>query len=172
MTKKDKNLRLSFVPLDADSIRIVVFTKTSFGSNEDMTSQLGLLSGLVDKISHAKTPHYSGFKKKHVNWSWLVAELFSSARCWLCVHDAEDGFRRLVPMAVHTDSKCLYNALTGFNSNCEKCPLINLTMLCHAFQLREIALSGFFLNVTLQMLWQRTRCLLRWGTKCAQTFYQ
>lgn len=40
---------LSFVPLDADSVRLVVFADASFASNVDMTSQLGFVVGLIDK---------------------------------------------------------------------------------------------------------------------------
>lgn len=53
VAKKDKNLGLSFVPLDTESIRIVIFADAIFASNAYMTSQVGFFLVLVDKNNRA-----------------------------------------------------------------------------------------------------------------------
>lgn len=49
-----------------------------------------------------------------------------------------DTFGQLVPMAVYTDSECLYDALIEINSTSKKRLLTDLTMLRQAYELQEV----------------------------------
>lgn len=104
MAKKDNNLGLSFVLLDADSIWIVVFADKSFASKADMTSQLEFIISLIDKNNRENTVHYSSFMAKHVTQSVFAAEIFDLVHAVdfasTMRNTVSDTFGQQVPMTV------------------------------------------------------------------------
>lgn len=50
-----------------------------------------------------------------------------------------DIFLRAIPITIYTDSKSLYDGISGINSTTEKRLLIDLEILRQAYELREIA---------------------------------
>lgn len=117
--KEDPNFGLSFVRLDPSSLRVIVFADASFASNEDLTSQLGFVIGLADKHGNANIVHYSSFKSKRVTRSVLAAELFAVVHAFdyasTLRNSVSDMLGRQIAMTVYTDSKSLYDAMTGIN---------------------------------------------------------
>lgn len=141
--KKRPSLSLSYVPLEPTSLGVVVFTDASFASNADLTSQSVFVIGLVVKQSKGNNVHYDSLKSKRVPRRVLASELFA------VIHEFDfasamrktilDMLDRQVLITVYTDSKILYDAMTGMNTTTEVRLLIYLTVLQQAYELREIA---------------------------------
>lgn len=77
IAKSNHSGGLRFVPVDVNSICLVVFAYASFASNKDNTSQLGFVVAFADKTNSANIIHYRSFNAKRVTRSVLNAELFS-----------------------------------------------------------------------------------------------
>ncbi|KHJ31356.1 hypothetical protein EV44_g4611 [Erysiphe necator] len=76
--KSNQTRGLKFVPLDYNSLKILVFTDGSFANcNEDMTSQIGFVICLADNSNKANIVHWSSTKCKRVTRSVLSSVLYS-----------------------------------------------------------------------------------------------
>jgi hypothetical protein len=48
---------LTFIPLEIDSLSLLVFTDTSFANNKDLSSQIGFVIVLIDQNQSANILH-------------------------------------------------------------------------------------------------------------------
>jgi hypothetical protein len=67
------------MPLDTNSLKVVIFTDSSFANNADNSSQIGFIVVFVDKHDRANILHWSSTKCKRVTRSILTSELYSMA---------------------------------------------------------------------------------------------
>jgi hypothetical protein len=68
---KSIDLPLRFPKLDIDTLRLVVYTDSSFCNNEDMSSQLGYIIFSSDSTGKCQPLHYSSHKSKRKTRSVL-----------------------------------------------------------------------------------------------------
>ena len=68
---------LRFVQLDRNSLKLLVFTDSSFANNKDHSSQIGYILVLADKDNRANIIHWSSVKCKRVTRSVLASELYA-----------------------------------------------------------------------------------------------
>jgi hypothetical protein len=69
--------RLTFVPLDLETLRVVLHTNASFANADGMKSQLGFVIMLVDGKNNANIVHYASRRCTRVTRSVLAAELYA-----------------------------------------------------------------------------------------------
>ncbi|RAL61913.1 hypothetical protein DID88_002402 [Monilinia fructigena] len=75
--QKENSARgLNYIPLDLDSLKIVVFADASFANNKDYSSQIGYVIIMMDKHNNANIIHWSSIKCKRVTRSVLASELY------------------------------------------------------------------------------------------------
>jgi hypothetical protein len=71
---------LRFIQLDKDSLKLIVFTDSSFANNQDLSSQIGFVITLVDKDNRANIIHWSSIKCKRVTQSVLASVKLGTTR--------------------------------------------------------------------------------------------
>jgi hypothetical protein len=139
----NKAKRLSFVELDAESLRLVVFTDASFANNFDFASQIGFVITLTDANSKANIIHWSSIKCKRVTRSVLASELYAMAHGFdvgAAVNATlEKILQQPIPMVLCTDSKSLYDCLVKLGTTYEKRLMVDLMCLRQSYERREIA---------------------------------
>lgn len=108
---------IKFVPLEINSIKIVVYTDSAFTKNSIYTSKIGFVIVLAEKNNRAKIIQWSSIKCRRVTRGVLADELYGLAQgfdmgtvikstaekileLWHLDHSA---------MIVCTNSKSLYN---------------------------------------------------------------
>ncbi|RAL67679.1 hypothetical protein DID88_008420 [Monilinia fructigena] len=74
--KENSSRGLNYVPLDLDSLKIVVFADASFANNKDYSSQIGYVVVMMDKHDNANIIHWSSIKCKRITRSVLASELY------------------------------------------------------------------------------------------------
>jgi hypothetical protein len=132
---------LKYVGLDQTSLRLVVFTDSSFANNSDLFSQIGYVICLAD-ATHANILHWSSIKCKRVTRSVLAAELFAMVHGF----DVESVLKSiLIKMLVIdiflilvTDSKSLYDCLVRLGIIVEKRLMVDVMALRQFYERREI----------------------------------
>ena len=70
---------LIFVPLDLNSLSLLIFTNTSFANNKDLSSQIGFMLILTDHNQDTNILHWLSIKCKQITRSVLVSELYALA---------------------------------------------------------------------------------------------
>jgi hypothetical protein len=70
---------LTFVKLDISTLRLIVFTDSSFANNKDLSSQIGHVIVMADSSNRANIIHWSSTKCKRVTRSVLASELHAIA---------------------------------------------------------------------------------------------
>jgi hypothetical protein len=67
------------VPLDINSLSLLVFTDASFANNKDLSSQIGFVIILTDRNQSVNVLHWSFIKYKQVTHSVLASKLYALA---------------------------------------------------------------------------------------------
>ena len=70
---------LTFIPLDLNSISVMVFTDASFANNRDLLSQIGFIIILTDHNQDINILHWSLIKCKRVTRNVLAFKLYALA---------------------------------------------------------------------------------------------
>ena len=70
-------LCISFPPIDLQTSRIIRFSDAAFANNHDLTSQLGRLVMLADKINRINMISFKSYKSRRVIRSVLAAEVIA-----------------------------------------------------------------------------------------------
>ncbi|RAL58503.1 hypothetical protein DID88_004007 [Monilinia fructigena] len=135
---------LTFVPLDMDSIQLVVFTDASFANNTDLSSQIGYVICLMDKHNNANIIHWTSIKCKRITRSVLASELYALVLGFdvgAAIKGTVNAILKLkkpIPLILCTDSKSLYDLLTKLGTSAEKRLLIDIMALRQCYENREI----------------------------------
>jgi hypothetical protein len=136
---------LSFIKLDVNSLRLIVFTDSSFANNNDLSSQIGFVIVLADKDNRANILHWSSVKCKRITRSVLASELYAMAHGFDTGSVIKGTIERILkretplPLIVCTDSRSLYDCLVKLGSTHEKRLMIDLMCLRQSYERREIA---------------------------------
>jgi hypothetical protein len=134
---------LRFVELDPETLRLIVFTDSSFANNQDLTSQIGFVIVLADKTDKANIIHWSSIKCKRVTRSVLASELYAMAHGFDMAAALKSTVERILPielpLIVCTDSKSLYDCLVKLGTTRERRLMVDLLCLRQSYERRHIA---------------------------------
>ena len=134
---------LTFVKLDVNTLRLLVFTDAAFANNKDLSSQIGYVIVLADASNQANTLHWSSIKCKRVTRSVLASELYGMAHGFDMGASIKATMDKIlntnIPLIVCTDSKSLYDCLVKLGTTQEKRLMIDVMCLRQSYERREIA---------------------------------
>ena len=118
------DIGLQYVPLDADTLRLVLFTDAAFGNGEKLNSQLGFILLLVDGNNDANIIHYGSTKCRRVARSVLAAELhaliYGFDQAYLAQHIIQTILCRDIPLDAYVDSRTVFNIVAKSSPTLEK----------------------------------------------------
>lgn len=138
---------LRFIPLDVTTLRLIVFTDSSFANNIDFSSQIGFVLILVDATGNANLLHWQSVKCRRVTRSVLASELFGMALGFdiaVAIKTTLDKFLKPwrdnpLDLVVATDSKSLYDCLVKLGTTREKRLMIDIMCLRQSYQRQLIS---------------------------------
>ena len=140
LDKKNRGLR--FVPLDLETLKLVVFADASFANNPDGSSQIGFIIVLADGNNNANIVHFSSLKCKRVTRSILASELISLAHAFdhgaVIKATIEKILQIKIPLILATDSRSLYECLVKLGSTREKRLMVDLMCMRQSYERRMI----------------------------------
>jgi hypothetical protein len=133
---------LTFVPLDIDSLSLVVFTDASFAGNTDFSSQIGYVITLTDRNGSANIIHWSSIKCKRVTRSVLAAELCALSHGFDITSAIKATIQNILqlkqlPLILCTDLRSLYDCLVKLGTTREKRLMVDIMSLRQAYERRE-----------------------------------
>jgi hypothetical protein len=128
---------------DEGSLKLLVFTDSSFANNPDYSSQIGFVIALADKNDQANILHWSSVKCKRVTRSVLASELYEMAHGFdiraVLKSTLEQIMKiRHLPMVLCTNSKSLYECLVKLGTTQEKRLMVDIMTLRQSYERREI----------------------------------
>ena len=134
---------INFVPLDSKSLKLVIFTDSSFANNKDLSSQIGYVIVLADDHFSANIIHWSSIKCKRVTGSVLASELYAIVHGFdigAAIRSTIKAILQLaqLPLILCTDSKSLYECLVKLGTLREKRLMVDLMCLRQSYERREI----------------------------------
>ena len=105
---------MTFVKLNTDTLRLVVFTDSSFANNRDLSSQISYVITLADDTLKANIVHWSSVKCKRVTRSiaselYAIAYGFDIGAAIKATVELQLGIK--LPLILCTDSKSIYEYL-------------------------------------------------------------
>ena len=133
---------MTFVKLNTDTLRLVVFTDSSFANNRDLSSQIGYVIALTDDTLKANIVHWSSVKCKRVTRSVLASELYAMAHGFdmgaaiKATVELQLGIK--LPLILCTDSKSIYECLVKLGTTQEKRLMIDIMCLRQSYERRAI----------------------------------
>lgn len=138
---------LNFVPLDQDSVRLVLFTDASFANAKDWKSQIGFVLIAVDKDMNANIVHYGSSRCKRVARSVMAAEIHGLTYGWDNAYIGktmlEEILGKEIKIDVYVDSKTLFNIITKYSTTMEKRLQIDVAAIRESAERRELNRFGW-----------------------------
>lgn len=132
--------------LDPETLHIVVFTDSGFANTSGEKSQLGFLVLLRDKSGKCNIIYFRSYKSRRVSRSVLGSEIYAFADGFDYAYglkaDLELMIKKIVPITILTDSKCLFDIITKSSTTSEKRLMIDLAAINEAYKLHEISKIG------------------------------
>ena len=131
------------MPLDINSLSLLVFIDASFANNKDLSSQIGFVIVLIDRNQSVNVLYQSSIKCKRVIRSVLASELYALAHGFDIGAIIKLTIQKILqleqlPLVLCTDSKSLYDCLVKLGITQEKRLIIDLIYLRQAYKWREI----------------------------------
>lgn len=145
--KREPRKGIKHRKLDLNSLRLQVYSDSSFANNRDSSSQLGYLIVMADASNRCNILQYRSFKSRRVTRSVLGAEVYAFAEAFdaafIMKHDLENVLGRQVPvLAMLTDSKGLFDVITKNSITSERRLMIDLLAARQAYSRLEISDIG------------------------------
>ena len=141
--KSTPALGLTYGKLDENSLHLRVYTDASFGTNDDLTSQLGFLVLLCDKEENCHILDLASKKCKRVVCftlgveGYAFTEGFDSA--YMIRHDLEHMYGKFIPLQMRTDSKQMFAVVAKASSTSERRLMIDIAAAREAYNANEIS---------------------------------
>lgn len=137
---------LRYKPLDADTIHMRVYADASFGTNDDLTSQLGYLVLLCDKNNQCHVLDYGSKKSRRVVRSIMGGELYAFTDAFdisrtLSI-DVSKAIGKPILLRMFTDSKQVFDVITRGKRPTERRLAIDVCAAREAYGNREIDRVG------------------------------
>ena len=147
---KEHPRSLLFPKLDRSSLVIRGYAAASSATNEDHSSQLGMVVLLCEDNGNASIIHFSSWKCRRVTRSILAAEVYALTvcfdYCFTVAHDLSAILSLPVPFEIFTDSKSIFDTVAKLTSVTEKRLLIDITSLHEAYVSGQIKNLGHVLS--------------------------
>jgi hypothetical protein len=133
---------LRYVKLNQSSLRLMIFTNSSFVNNRDLFSQIDYVICLTDSINTTNILHWFSIKCKRVTRNVLTVELFAMIHDF----DVESILKSflikildaVVSLILATNSKFLYDCLIRLSIIVEKRLMIDVMILRQFYERRKI----------------------------------
>ncbi|CDF38174.1 unnamed protein product [Chondrus crispus] len=136
--KKTGEMRLTFLKLDHDTLRLVVYANSSFNNREESRSQLGFIIVLADKSEKCAVLHYASYKSRRVARSSMGGEKLAFVDAFDCSfllrHDISRMLGRHIPLIMLTDSKILFDVLTRSRYTSERRLMVDISASRQAYR--------------------------------------
>lgn len=145
--KETKDIRLKYPKLDLNSLRLLVYSDSSFNNREENRSQLGFIIVLSDNTNQCCILHYSSQKSKRVTRSSMGAETLAFVNAFdnalLIKHDLKRMLNMDIPILMITDSEALFRILTRVRYTTERRLEIDIASARQAYSTKEISNIGW-----------------------------
>jgi hypothetical protein len=152
--KKNLHCGLTYVPLDVSNLKLFTLVNASFANNKDMSSQMGFIIILSNKVTSSNTNfrirgniiHWSLVKYKQITRSVLASEIYTIAH-GVDIAVAIGGTIDMIierlnlpkaPIVVCTDSRSLYDCLVKLGTTKEKRLIIDIMAMREAYERSEL----------------------------------
>ena len=133
---------LHYPKLGVNTLRLNVYSDSSFADNIDCSSQLGHIIVLADKADRCSVLHFQSQKSRRVTRSSAAAETLSFAHAFdhafIIKHDLERILRKKIPVLTLTDSKILFDVLTKSRYTTERRLMVDIAAARQAYNNRHI----------------------------------
>ena len=145
LKKNPKLCGLKFVPIPPKTMEVLVCIDASFATNDDKTSQIGILALLRNSnTGTCNILHYQSHKSKRVCRSVLAAELFSMIEGYDLGYSIKDSLQRIlsivnIPLKLATDSHSLFSLAINLSQTTERRLLIDLASIREGYEKRWIS---------------------------------
>lgn len=128
--KRDPARGIRHRKLDKDTLRVKVYTDSSFANNHECSSQLGHIIVLSDATGKCNVLQYRSHKSRRVTRSVLGAEVYAFAEgfdnAYMIRHDLKQLLQRPIPLSMFTNSKSLFDVLVKNSYTTERRLIIDL----------------------------------------------
>lgn len=139
---KHHDIRMRFVTLDPESLKLIVFSDASFACNDDLSSQCGYIVLMVDNTGRTNMIHSFSIKTKRIVRSVLGAEtlgLSGTADMSICLmHDINEMMGKQLPLHMLTDSETLFSVLVKSTTTSEVRLMSDIASAKQSFDRDEI----------------------------------
>lgn len=141
--KDTRDIKIKFPKLDLESLRLLVYSDSSFNNRKGSKSQLGFIINLADKANQCAMLHYSSKKSNRVTRSSMAAETLAFVDSFdnavLIKHDLQRMLSKDIPILMLTDSEPLFRVLTRSRYTTERRLEIDIAAAREAYGKREIS---------------------------------
>jgi hypothetical protein len=115
---------ITYVPMDMETLKLVVYADASYASNADLTSQIGHIALLMDASNNAVPLSYRSCKSKRATRSVVAAEAIALVEAYdvghCLAHELRCLAKRPVPLFLVTDAQTLFHSVIKGTPTAEK----------------------------------------------------
>ena len=133
--------------LDRSTLRLKVFTDSSFANNPNLKLQLGYIILLADASGRANILHFASYKSQRVVRSFMGGETYAFADgfdyAYLLRYDLEDIRDQTIPRTMFTDSESLFKVIVKSTTTTEKRLMIDIKAAREEYDASEISDVGW-----------------------------
>lgn len=141
--KATPNLGLVFPKLDIASVYLLVYSDAATNSGSDYKCQLGYIILLMDAYNRCSILQFSSHKSRRVTRSSLAGETIALAdafdNVFLLQHDLQRILGKQIPILMMTDSKLLFDVITGNKYTTEARLMVDIAAVREAYNQRTIS---------------------------------
>lgn len=138
-----KNVCLQYPQLQLSTLQITAYSDASFKNNVDNTSQLGYIIFLTDASGKCCVISFSSHKSRRVTRSSMAGETIALAEAFdlsfILKHDLQRMLGREIPLLLFTDSKLLFDVITGNRYTTEARLMVDVASVREAYNQKIIS---------------------------------
>lgn len=139
---RSANIGLKYVPLDKETVRLALFTDTSFANADNYKSQIGFVLVLTDASGNANIIHYGSSRCKRVTRSVMAAEVHALIYGFDNAYLARDILQEILEKEINIDGyveyKTVFNVIAKSGSTLEKRLQIDVFAMCESHARGEL----------------------------------
>lgn len=144
---RTEDLPIKVPKLNIETLRLIGFSDASFGSNRDLSSQLGYVVFLGDDSSNVVPIIFKSYKARRVTKSPMSAEVIAFADMFDAAVALKTELQwilgRTIPVQLFTDSLCLFKIISKGSRTSEKRTMIDVAAAREGFRDMHISDIGF-----------------------------
>lgn len=144
---ESNTIGLRYVQLDQDTIHLILFTDSSFGNSEGLSSQAGFIIILADTNGKANIIHYGSKKCRRITRSVMAAEILSLVmgydEAFMVKNSLEAILKREIQLDIYIDSRTTFNCVAKHAATLEKRLQIDVSALRESHMRGEIRTIGW-----------------------------